>query len=316
MLGPLGGGVLESDLAATQSRTAAGRLRRMVFGVLVAVFALAHFFLTPLPFALLGWFIEEEGIQSHRVHEICFGMAFVLSLAGLVMLLRRPDRKLAQMYQVAITLWLLAAAYIVVDRAFDPIVLFFVVVPALLIWLHPGRALLIRPPLNLKPALVALAIAAALPLLVFAAREFGTGFEASRVAPEALESVSDDASQEEVDQVLREATGSREEFEAARHYGHWSAMGGFALSIVALAGIAALGVPGWGLSAWSSGLAAIGYGIVSLVFPEDASAALSAWAVLSIVWGVAFIVVGQVERRRTRGLRPPSSGDVEPEAAS
>jgi hypothetical protein len=308
--------MLESDLATTQSRTAAGRLRRIVFGVLVAVFALAHLFLSPLPFALLGWFIEEEGIKSHRVHEICFGMAFVLSLAGLVMQLRRPDKKVAQMYQVAIPLWLVAAAYIVVDRAFDVVVLFFVAMPAALIALHPGRALLIRPPINLKPALAALAIAAALPLAVFAVREFGTGFEASRVAPEALESVSDDASQEEVDQVLREATGSREEFEAARHYGHWSAMGGFALSIAALAGVAALGIPGWGLPAWSSGLAAMGYGIVSLVFPEDASAAGPAWALLSIAWGVAFIVVGQLERRRAKGLRTPSSGEPVPEAAS
>jgi hypothetical protein len=307
--------MLESDLAARQARASAGRLRRTAFGVLVAVFALAHLFLTPLPFALLGWFIEEEGIQSHRVHEICFGMAFVLSLAGLVMLLRRPDRKLAQMYQVAITLWLLAAAYIVVDRAFDPIVLFFVVLPGLLVGLHPGRALLIHPPVNLKPVLVALAIAGAIPFLVFAVQEFSAGFDASRVAPEALESVPDDASEEEVDQALRQATGSREEFEVARHYGHWSAMGGFALAIAALAGLAAFGVPGWSLSAWSSGLAAMVYGIVSLVFPEDASAALPAWAILSIVWGVVFIVIGEVERRRARGSRA-SSGEMVPEAAS
>jgi hypothetical protein len=308
--------MLESDLAATQSRTGAGRLRRVVFGVLVAAFALAHLFLSPLPFALLGWFIEEEGIQSHRVHEICFGMAFVLSLAGLVMQLRRPDKKVAQMYQVVIPLSLIAAAYIVVDRAFDLVVLFFVAMPVVLIALHPGRALLLRPPINLKPALVALAIAAALPLLVFATRELSTGFEASRVAPEALESLPDNASEEEVDRALREATDSREEFEVARHYGHWSAMAGFALSIAALAGVASLGVPGWGLPAWSSGLAAIGYGVVSLVFPEDASAAVPTWAVLSIAWGIAFIVVGQVERRRARDLRPPSSGEVIGQAAS
>jgi hypothetical protein len=307
--------VLESDPAATQ-RSPADFPRRFIFGGLVAVFALAHFFLSPLPFALLGWFIEEEGIQSHRVHEICFGTAFLLSLAGLVMMLRRPDRKLAQMYQVAITLWLLAAAYVVVDRAFDPIVLFFVVLPAVLIGLHPGRALLIHPPVNLKPALGALAVVGAIPFLVFAIRELSTGFDASRVAPEALESVPDDASQEEFDQALREATDSREEFAVARHYGHWSAMGAFALAIAALAGLAAFGIPGWGLSAWSSGLAAMVYGIVSLVFPEDASAALPVWAILSIAWGVVFIVIGEVERRRARGSRPSSSEEVVPEAAS
>jgi hypothetical protein len=306
--------VIDSDLAATRSRASAGRARRVGFGLLVSVFALAHFFLTPLPFAVLGWFIEEEGIRSHRVHEICFGMAFVLSLAGLVMLLRRPDRKVAQMYQVAITLWLLAAAYIVVDRAFDPIVLIFVVIPAFLIVLHPGRALLIHPPISLKPALVALAVAAAIPFLAFAARELSTGVEASRIAPEALESVPDNASEEEFDQALREATDSREEFQVARHYGHWSAMGAFALSIAALAGIAALGIPGWGLPAWSSGLAAIGFGIVSLAFPEDASAALPVWALLSIAWGVAFVVTGQVEWRRARESRAASAGEAVPEA--
>jgi hypothetical protein len=307
--------VLESDPAATQSRASAGRMRRVAFGVLVAVFALVHLS-SPLPFALLGWFIEEEGIQSHRVHEICFGMAFWLSLAGLVTLLRRPDRKVAQMYQVAIPLWAVGLALFIVDRTFDPIVLFFVVLPALLIGLHPGRALLIHPPVNLKPVLGALAVAGAIPFLVFAIREFSTGFDASRVAPEALESVPDDASPEEFDQALREATGSREEFEVARHYGHWSAMGGFALAIAALAGLTAFGIPGWGLSAWSSGLAAMVYGIVSLVFPEDASAALPVWAILSIAWGVVFIVIGEVERRRARGSRPSSSEEVVPEAAS
>jgi hypothetical protein len=293
--------MIDSDLAGTQSRAAAGRARRVGFGVLVSVFIMAHFFLTPLPFAVLGWFIEEEGIRSHRVHEICFGMAFVLSLAGLVMLLRRPERKLAQMYQVAITLWLLAAAYIVVDRAFDPIVLIFVVIPALLIALHPGRPLLIHPPIDLKRALVALAVVGAIPLIAFSIEEFRTGFEASRIAPQALESVPDDASTQEVDRALRDATGSQEEFQVARHYGHWSAMGAFALAIAALAGIAALGIPGWALPALSSGLAAIGYGIVSLVFPEDASAAQAVWAYLSIAWGAAFVAAGQLERRRARG---------------
>jgi hypothetical protein len=307
--------VIDSDLAATRSRASAGRARRVGFGLLVSVFALAHFFLTPLPFAVLGWFIEEEGIRSHRVHEICFGMAFVLSLAGLVMLLRRPDRKVAQMYQVAITLWLLAAAYVIVDRAFDPIVLFFVVIPALLVFLHPGRGLLIHPPISLKRALAALAIAGAIPFLAFATRELSTGLEASRIAPEALESIPDNASEEEFDQALREATDSREEFQVARHYGHWSAMGAFALSIAALAGIAALGIPGWRLPAWSSGLAAIGYGVVSLAFPEDASAALPVWALLSIAWGVAFVVTGQVEWRRTRESRAASAGEAVPEAA-
>jgi hypothetical protein len=126
--------------------------------------------------------------------------------------------------------------------------------------------------------------------------------------------VPDDATQEEFDQALREATGSREEFEVARHYGHWSAMGGFALAIAALAGVAAFRIPGWGLCVWSSGLAAIVYGIVSLVFPEDASAALAVWALLSIAWGVVFIVIGEVERRRARGTHV--SDEVVPEAAS
>jgi hypothetical protein len=283
-----------------------GRPRRIAFSVLVAIFALAHFFLSPLPFALLGWFIEEEGIQTHRVHEICFGLAFALSLAGLVALLRRPDRKIAQMYQVAIPLWLLAAAYFIVDRAFDAFVLFFVALPALLIWLHPGRAMLLKPPRRLNSALGPLALAAAIPLLVFAVQEFRTGLDASRVAPEALESVDDDASDEEIDRALREAKGSEEEFEVASHYGHWSAMGGFALSIAALAGLGALGIPGSGLPAWSSGIAAMSYGTVSLVFPEDASAAQSVWAFLAIAWGVAFIVAWEVERRRDRGLTPLS----------
>ena len=303
----------------TEKAPKTGRARRVAFFAVLIPFALMHIFLTPLPFAVLGWFLEE-GAVSHRIHEIVFGFTFAISLFGLLTQLRKPELRVGQMYQVVIVTWLLVAATLLVDALLDPVVMAFLVLPAILVLLHPARSELLHPPRNLSKLLALLVAVAAIPLLYFAFTEFRTGLDASRVAPEILESVenqlgedaTDDEFEAEYRAQLRDATDSNEEFEAAQHFGHWSAMGAFALIILGLAGIGALRPPGWRVPAWSAGLSAILYGSASFANPGDASSATGVWALLAVIWGAAFILAAERERRE---LQPASDALGEPAPA-
>jgi hypothetical protein len=265
--------------------------RRVVFFVLAVLFCLMTILLTPLPFMVLGWFLDETTV-SHRVHETLFGFAFFMSLVALIFQLRRPERKPAAMYMVSIPIWLLALGVLVVDRTIDPIVILFIVIPIALIALHPARTRIVRPVIRREPYLLALTAVAAVPLVVFAAVEVRTGWDAATVGKLVFDNLPDDATDRDIDEALAAATDSAPELEAARHYGHWSAMGGVALAIVLLGGIASLRTGGgWRLVAWGAGAASVVYGLASLLAPNDASAAHPVWAVLAIAWGTAFIVV-------------------------
>jgi hypothetical protein len=180
----------------------------------------------------------------------------------------------------------------------DPFVFLFMVFPGLLIALHPARGRILRPELRVCRPMLTLALLAALPLIVFAIAEVRLGFESAEDGRAAFEALPEDLDEDEfvarLDQELRQLTDSPEELEAAKHYGHWSAMGGFALSVVALGFISALRTAGgWRLLAWGSGLVLSIYGVASLIVPGDASAANTVWAVLAAGWGLAFIVVAE-----------------------
>jgi hypothetical protein len=275
------------------------RPRLVAFYLLVVLFCLMQALLTPLPFMVLGWFLDET-IVSHRIHETVFGFAFFISLVALLYQFRGPERKPAAMYMVAIPIWLLALGVVVVDQTIDPVVLLFMIVPVFLILLHPARSQILHPAINREAALLALTAVAAVPLVVFAFTEFRTGFDAAAVAKPVFEDLPTEASDKEIEQALDDATENAAELEVARHYGHWSAMGGVALTIVVLGAVASLRPGGgWRLVAWGAGAAPIVYGVASLAATKDASAAHPIWAVLAILWGIAFIAVTERVARPT-----------------
>src|SRR5680860_230180 len=142
-----------------------GKARRIAFYVFLVLFALMHVLFNVMIGALLGWF-AEEGAISHRVHLIVFGWVFVLSFVALLAQLRRPETKVAQMYQVLIAIGFLAVTTIVVDRLIDAIVIAFLILPPLLVALHPNRQALRRPSIQVSRTLVALALVATIPLLI------------------------------------------------------------------------------------------------------------------------------------------------------
>lgn len=277
-----------------------GRARRIAFYVFLVLFSLMYVVFNLMAGALLGWF-AEEGAISHRVHLIVFGWVFVLSFVGLMAHIRRPETKVAQMYQVLVALGFIVATTIIIDRLVDPVVLAFPILPLLLVFLHPNRANLIRPSTNVSKTLAALALVATIPLLVDAFVQVRIGLEASRVAPQILEDIDESLSEDEFEReftaVARRATDSAAEAEQVIHYGHWSAMGAFNLILIGLAWVAALRPPGWRLPAWSAGLSAVLFGVASIANPGDASAINAYWSVFAIAWGIGFIAIAETTRR-------------------
>ena len=286
---------------ANQTAGEGGKARLISFYVLLILFALLHV-TSPLPYAFLGWFLEE-GTISHRVHLIVFGWVFVLSLVGLLAQVRRPQTKVAQMYQVLISITLFNAITMTVDRYVDPFAIVILILPFALVALHPNRSGLLAPSIHVSKTLMALAVVAAVPLVTDAVVQFQIGAEASRIAAPIFEdldkqtNLSDAELERLFNAEVRRVTDSPEQAEEAAHAGHWSAMGAFNLVLAALAIVAALRPPGWRLPAWSAGLSAVLLGVASIANPGDASAINAYWSVFAIAWGVGFILVAEVTMR-------------------
>jgi hypothetical protein len=282
---------------AEEPAESVSRRRRIAFTVVVAVFAVMTALLTPLPFLVLGWFLEvEPGAVSHKVHEISFGALFALILVGLLAQLRRPERKLGPLAQVVVPLAVTILVLVLIANESDPILVVFVVFPLVIVALHPGRRNLLRPSTALSPSMMVLVLIAALPMLIFAIQQLETAYEAGKIAPEVFDAVPESATDAEFEAAIERGTSPATR-QAVQHYGHWSAMGAFSLSLLILAVIAALRPPGWRIVAWSSGLGVMLYGLASLLNPTDASAHGGPAAIAALVWGGALIVTAERENR-------------------
>jgi len=295
---------MTTNTTTPTSAREAGNARRIAFYVFLVLFAFIHIRFSPMPYALLGWFFEE-GTISHRIHLISFGWIFTLSFIALLAQIRRPETKVAQMYQVLIAIELLVVTTIIVDQAIDEFVVMFMILPPVLVALHPNLSGLLRPSIQSNRTLMALAVLAAIPLLFHASVQFRIGREATRIAGPIVEelenrpNLSEDEFERELNAATRRATDSPEKAEEAAHHFHWSAMGAFSLIIGALALVAALRPYGWRLTAWAAGLSAVLYGAASIFNQGDASALNGYWSVLAIAWGIGFIVVSEVTSRGT-----------------
>jgi hypothetical protein len=284
------------DATAVSAQWDRDKRRRLAFGIVVVLFLLMHVVLSPLPYAVLGWFLETGAI-SHRVHEICFGLVFVVTAVALVAQLRRPEQKIAAVYQVVVPLYLIILSAVLLDRLIDPVVFAFLVMPVVMVALHPARTHVLRPQTTPSPLLLGMIAVAAVPLVIFAIGQIREGVEASKIAPNVFEDLPDTATDKEIEDALEAAAGSARELEAARHYGHWSAMGAFAISIVGLGVVAGLRMPGWRLPAWATATALVVFGAASLTSAGDASALGTAWASVAIAGGMSFAAAAEYVHR-------------------
>jgi hypothetical protein len=60
-------------------------------------------------------------------------------------------------------------------------------------------------------------------------------------------------------------------------------------------------LPGWRITAWIVAYGSIVYGLQSLVFPHQASAAPASWAIVTVGWGAVYLVAAE---RRARAVHP------------
>jgi hypothetical protein len=202
-------------------------------------------------------FVSGDDGGEHRFHDltgtgVVLGVLWLGAVLGLARGGGRRPAALAQLLGIGA-----AAALATALSGESPILPVVVAVPGLvLLALRSDRAELRR--LRPSPALAALAVAAAVPLVPYAA---GQGH---------LQSVSHDAH------------ASLE---------HYFDMAWIALAIPVTAGVAALGVRGWRFPAGCAAAAAAIFGTAAVLFPGQESSPGAGWGSVAIVWAVTVAAV-------------------------
>lgn len=120
--------------------------------------------------------------------------------------------------------------------------------------------------------LLALVLVAAVPLLAFSATQVGlqTG---------TIDIAHDHGGAGEHEKVHQEHIDA----------GHFTLMAAFGFVVIGIGLLASLRPGGWWLPASITGLMVAFFGLASVVFPDAASSADTAWGVAAITWGVVFV---------------------------
>lgn len=262
---------LDPNGGARSGRASAGTLAFLASAW--GMFAVLVLF-SPALLVLLGWFTEgyretpSSFDVSHRLHEVAFGVLFTVAAVGAASQLRRPGRNTAGFCQLGLTL---VALTVLVDgtSGWDPGLLIYLVPLAAMVALRSHRGTWTVGP----PWWSALAMGA-----VF--------------LPSAVGSIGS-----HVDRALTQAQN---------HTTHWSAMAAFQVVLVGLVVIAFLRLPGYRLSAFTAGGAALAYGAAALLFPFDASSHRFAYSAGLIAWGVGWLLLVAGSRRSGAMRRRPA----------
>lgn len=259
----------KTELGGEATRTEAQpRARRIAFRgiawimtlflVVMFPFSLAEVIVMWLPDGTLLSMIPDltEADLSHRTHFLSVGIIMWALLLGIVVQLRKPERRVAPMLQ-AVVLTVAGMVLFGLTGTFGEFLIedavMFVPV-AVLAWLHPrARKLITRPEFNREMAW--LAAVAGGPWAIFA-----------------------------IDHIRLQITDATSHAEME----HWAASAMVAIVIVAFGFIGSSALEGWRLPAWIASFASVIYGLHSIIFPGLASALPIFWAVAAVVWAVAF----------------------------
>jgi len=228
------------------------------------------------PGVVLGWLPDsvlisihpdlERLFVPHRIHQIAMHSVLLGLVLGVALQLYRPERRVAPLLQ-PLTVFL---AFHVVELAtgrYKGGFPFLDILLILLILLHPRVRELFRLP-RLDWTMVGLTALAAIPWIVFALSQ-------AKLAQ--LNLPTDEHAQME----------------------HWTRMAVFAILMIVWGLIGSTDLSGWRLTAWLVAYGSVVYGLQSLFFPHQASAALAAWAITAAGWGVIYLVATE---RRARTL--------------
>jgi hypothetical protein len=256
------------------------RARRIAFRVLAVltsllvtmlmIIAVTEVVLMWLPWDTLMSLIDDlpAGDEMHRGHFNIVGIVGWALVLGVVVQLRKPERRVAPILQAVGIVVTSAVVYglsgTVGEWLAEEVTL---LVPVLLLAvLHPQARDLIRMP-GMDRTMVGLVGVAAVPWLVFA-----------------------------VDHALLQWRNVAGDAHAALE--HWATAALLGVVILWCGLLGSSDHPGWRLPAWIAALASIEYGLHSVVFPDVASAASTFWAVGAILWGAAFAVATFARSRR------------------
>ncbi len=253
----------------------APRWRLIAFWLSLAALLVLHLGERPEMLAFPVIAFDGGDHAGHEIHLFAQGVFAWLVLVAIAVHLRRPASRIGALWSItlgtAVTFSLLAV-FADLPPEVGPILFAAIAVAVLAFLAHPA-------PLGSKvtsedrpsPVLAGLAVAAAVPLVVYAVGQLG----------------------------IHLASGPADEhFE----FGHWIIMAAVALIPISLAFVAAAKVPGWRFPLWAAGLMVASLGVASLGI-NAVSQLSTAWALTAIGWGVAFITAGELESRAGRSGR-------------
>lgn len=224
--------------------------------------------------------------ESHRIHDVTYGLLVTTAVVGILAQLRRPSKNIAGMVMTLIPfLGLVLAAIlagefeIVVRRTPFRLVAAVTAVVALL---HPTGRRFFRSfrlsRVNWK--MVALVGLAAVPLLSFASTN-----------------------------ITLQGTVRDEHFVQ----GHYAFMAAFGFTVIGVGLLASLRPDGWRLTAWVAGILPALFGVTSMLYPDASSSLDLGWALAAVAWGVVFVAAAALTKNVVGATRT-GSRDVTPKA--
>jgi len=247
----------------TQRRQTAVR----VIAVVMAVSTLGFGIFT-IAFGIVG--PEQEPHAFHNA--VVASLLLILSAPPAIAVARTPSQPMRPLVVLAV-LAIAGFATMLLSLTIDPFTLPFLVLVGVL-WALAGDQTGIPPSGRASLVLLALVVAAAAPLTVYAIGQ---------------------AELQRTDHTSAHAA-----------FFHWVETSFHAFAVLGLGFLAALRPAGNRMAAWMAGLSLGVVGAASLLFPTHASSLPAPWAAAAVAGGVAFVAVAEWEARRWSG---PEAGN-------
>lgn len=216
-----------------------------------------------LAILVTAWFDTDPGI--HYLHELAFVALLWTVLIGILVQLYKPEHQVGAIQQALLVTIIITSANILTGFFFPPALLLggLLVVAGIL---HPARQNILRGQTAGRTSrlLLGLLMLAGIPLAVYAANQYAL-----------------------------QATG-----DVHAQLGHYADMITYTGTILLLGLLASAKPHGWRIPLWSAAGLAIILGLSSLLHPTLASSTGVIWGTLTVLWGVGFIVAGEVSDHR------------------
>lgn len=239
-------------------------LRRIVFyaTVITLLGLMGSFLADTLVFLFTSWFLGDPGV--HHLHDLALVAMLWTVIVGLLVQVYNPERRVAAVQQALLVNVVITGSNLLIGFFFPPaLILGGLLITAVV--LHPAGwgVLRIRTVGPVSYPLVGLVVLAGIPLALYAG-----------------------------EQSALQATG-----DVHAQLGHYADMITYSVVILLLGLLASMKPIGWRIPLWSAATLAGVLGVSSMLHPALASSAGPFWGGLALVWGIAFIITGEVTQR-------------------